>query len=469
MKRARKLLVGLTPLNDIVKMSVQIPTIHDKEDEWAYGVMMNTALLELRHQGGGPVHINLTTTGSMNLNVKKLPNVQAIFRICKNAESDLPELLDKKIAIFVGAHKKWTSELTQIVEKFCEAYNGVVFCDHTSNYHGKYKILASLITNQKLYNSPCGLIDICIHIGDISGAYLNIKPKQVWRVNPDGKIRDTFKMLRYTFEMEEIDFFKGYVKKGIGKEKNLTYYEECKKEYERLLNLIPELPFSNIWIAQKTISNLPKESVLHFGILNSLRSWNFFEMSSEILGYSNTGGFGIDGGVSTLIGAALADNKKLFFGVVGDLAFFYDMNVLGNRHVGNNIRLIVVNNGRGTEFRNYGHSATKFGDDADTYIAAAGHYGNKSQSLIKHYAEDLGFEYSCANNKEEYLKNVERFVTPEITEKPMLFEVFTDSVDESNALKIMCELEFSAKGILKNEVKKVLGEKKIQTIKKFIK
>ena len=64
---------------------------------------------------------------------------------------------------------------------------------------------------------------------------------------------------------------------------------------------------------------------------------------------SNTGGFGIDGILSTLVGASLADKEKLFFAILGDLAFFYDMNVAGNRHVGNNIRILFINNGKGTE------------------------------------------------------------------------------------------------------------------------
>lgn len=82
------------------------------------------------------------------------------------------------------------------------------------------------------------------------------------------------------------------------------------------------------------------------------------------------------------------------------------MNAIGNRHVRNNIRLLVVNNGRGQEFRNYSHNAAAFGEDADIYIAAAGHYGNKSEKVLKHYGEDLGFEYLCAKNKEEFAKNV---------------------------------------------------------------
>ena len=33
------------------------------------------------------------------------------------------------------------------------------------------------------------------------------------------------------------------------------------------------------------------------------------------------------------------------------------------------------------------------GEEADRYVAAAGHYGNKSHCLVKDYATDLGYEY----------------------------------------------------------------------------
>lgn len=38
--------------NDIAVMSVQIPTIHDAEDEWMCNVKLNTAILALGHRGG---------------------------------------------------------------------------------------------------------------------------------------------------------------------------------------------------------------------------------------------------------------------------------------------------------------------------------------------------------------------------------------------------------------------------------
>ena len=40
-----------------------------------------------------------------------------------------------------------------------------------------------------------------------------------------------------------------------------------------------------------------------------------------------------------------------------------------------------------------------FGDEADRYISAAGHFGNQSSELVKHYAKDLGFKYLSAQIK----------------------------------------------------------------------
>ena len=452
---------------DIFKMSAYIPEINDDEDKWYCETKINEAILELHHQGGGPVHINLVTTYSPIFDVKTLPDVRVIKRISYNDEK--PKIEYKKIGIYVGAHKKWSEELTNVVDDFCKRYNAVVFCDHTSNYKGKYRVLPALVASQDNYSSPLCSVDLLIHLGDISGAYLPINSNSTWRINPDGRICDTFRNLKYVFEMEEINFFKYYVEDTTLKNKENKFLQEWNNEYKEIYDNIPELPFSNPWIAKQTISKLPENSILHLGILNTLRSWNYFETPKTVLGYANTGGFGIDGNTSSLIGASLGDPNKLYFGVVGDLSFFYDMNSIGNHHVGKNLRLMVINNGKGAEFRIYNHPADKFGEKADDYMAAARHYGNKSPQLIKHYAEDLGFRYLCANNKEEYLKNIKVFIADSITDKPILFEVFTDAKDESDSHKIIRNIKVSKKGEIKKIIKNMLGEKRIKTMKKIIK
>lgn len=455
---------------DIAVMSVQIPQISSVEDEWDCNVKLNSALLALKHRGGGPVHINLVTNYTRDFSVKTLPEFRVIHRIAVG--DDFPSIKAMRVGIFVGAHAVWSEELTASVDRFCEIYNGVVLCDHTSNYRGKYGVQFNLVAGQSRHYFESRRMDLLIDMGEMSGAYMGLNPKEVWRVNPDGQVRDTWRKITHIFDMQELDFFRKYSELSASDGIDLSYYEDCKAEDAMLREKMPELPFSNDWIAQTTAPKLPEDSVLHLGILNTLRSWNFFELPKTISCYCNTGGFGIDGIVSTFVGSAFAHPEKLHFCVVGDLAFFYDLNAIANHNVGKNMRILLINNGCGTEFKNYSHFAAQFGDDANEFMAAMGHYGQKSPDLVRHYATDLGFEYLSASNKKEYLSNVDRFVFPELTDKPMLFEVFTDYQEESDALKIInhiVEDAPSATDVAKKMAKGILGEKGVKTLKRIVK
>lgn len=390
--------------------------------------LINKALIELKRHGGGPVLINIVASPK-GFDTDNLPNVKAV-RYCKR-EQEYPELPQGRVAVYVGAHVQMSDELTRAIDRFCSSHDAVVFCDHTSGYQGKYQVNFALVNAQINYNSKLVSPDLLIHIGEVSGDTYStgaIKPKKVWRVSEDGEIRDTFHKIDCVFEADELDFFKHYAKGNGGNE--VSYLNSCKAEYQECLMKLPELEFGNIYVAKKLSKYLPKNSVIHFSIFNSLRSWNFFELDSTIQSSCNVGGFGIDGAVSTLIGASLANPQKIHYLSIGDLAFFYDLNSLGNRHISNNVRILLVNNGRGIEFRKKDHPGYAFGEDADMYIAAGGHYGNMSRQLVKNYAEDLGFEYLTASSKEEFEEACQKFVDENITDRPLLLEVFVDPAND---------------------------------------
>lgn len=455
---------------DIANLSVHLPNIKDSESQWECEIKANKAILELTRRGGGPVHINLTTSYSTSFETEALPSYRIIERI--TAADAFPKLTGR-IAVFVGSHPTWSKADTELLDRFCAAHNAVVFCDHTSGYHGKYRLLFALTAGQDIFDQTDIKPDVLIHIGELCGDYDNLKigSKEVWRVSPDGEIRDTFRRLRYIFEMPEATFFSHYANAPAKSES--SYFETCAARLKSIRASIPELPFSNIWIASQLAHKIPEGSSVHFGILNSLRAWNYFELPSTVTSFSNVGGFGIDGCMSAFIGASLGSPEKLYFLVIGDLAFFYDMNVLGNRHVGSNIRILLVNNGKGTEFTQYGHNGHLLGKAADQLVAADGHFGNKSNRLVKNYAIDLGFDYISASSKEEFEANYKNFLSGGRDGKPILFEVFTDGDLESEALmKIRRVIKPSRSQSVKQSAtqlaKDVLGADGIRFVRKFM-
>ena len=107
----------------------------------------------------------------------------------------------------------------------------------------------------------------------------------------------------------------------------------------------------------------------------------------------------------------------------------------------------------------------------DRFISAGGHNGCQSPVLVKHIAEDLGFEYLTASSKTEFEHLYKRFVTPTITERPMIFEVFTKVEDENQALYNLWHIvkDTKWKQEMKETIKGVIGDSTVKTIKKLFK
>lgn len=425
-----------TIANDVALLSVELPVVKDARDEAYVEMEANKAILELRRKGGGPVHINMFTTYSRDFSIKKLPPVRVMRRFF--AWDELPEIPKGDICVYVGSHKTFTPSQVEAIERFCATYDAVVICDHTSGYYGKYRLLPTM-TQFQHNKTPFKTFALMVHIGEVSAATFagSIPTKTIWRVSEDGELRNPFKKLSSVFEMSEEFFFRHYGRDNQDRHSLIDCYREI---FAKIYEQLPELPFSNMWVASRLSRQIPEGSLLHLGVSNTRRSWNMFTLAEGVESSCNVGCCGIDGCMSSLIGASLLNPNRLSYLVLGDLTFFYDLNSLGNRHIGRNVRILLVNNGIGAEFKLKIHKCYKFGDEANKYMAAGGHFGNKSPHLVKHFAEDLGFEYITASTKEEFEVASQRFISPELGDKPMLFEIFTSHEDESEAVRIMGEI-----------------------------
>ncbi len=417
--------------NDIKEISIELPQIKTTQDKQKCLTYLNATLSTAKYQNK-PVHINCPSLLSINdINeIKTLPDDIWTTKIYNEKFDDVKsELQNKKFAIFIGSHKKFDKETQEAISSFAQNYKIPVICDHTSNYHGENKILLAQLTRIITDELKPELI---IDIGSISGDYTAnkiLKNAKLWRISQDKKFQCRNNIVtEKIFNCKESTFFSTMQAKS---NKDIDYYNQLKAQIKAFV--LPDLPFSMPLIAEHLTKNLPKNSSLHLSILNALRCANYFEIDESIDVICNVGGFGIDGALSTLIGQSFANQNKTCFGLIGDLAFFYDMNILGNKNIKNNLRILLTNNNKGTEFHLGPLKKVDNKDEVlDPVVAANAHYKNGAKA----WAQSCGFEYICATTSEEFFAQINDFCKKE-SDKPILFECFTLSSDEEIGLKLL--------------------------------
>ena len=450
--------------NDCVKKSFEMPFISDINDMYYSIRVANQAFLELSRDGYGPVQLCIPWLDFPLNDIT--PNIRCVQRYeCKEIKKEC--LSNKKILILIGEHLPFTENEKESINRFCEATNSVVYTNHLSNFNNKFSVDANLLLST-ITIDELNVIkpDIIISLGGQSGDYpfylafsKNILTGlEHWRVCQDGEIVDTYDKLTRVYQGDLIGFFSNVNSES----KDHSFYELWKRMANSKSTDL-QVPFSNVSIAQFLHRQMPKDSIIQFSILNSLRAWNLFELDHTIECYSNVGAFGIDGGMSTLIGQSIATDKLAFM-IIGDLAFFYDMNCLGIRHIKNNVRILLINNNGGIEFKLHGEDK----QEQDKFIAAANYHGN-----AKGWAESCGFVYLSAYTMDEFKEKASVFI--QASDKPILLEAFVSDVDESKAyLSIMDAnrnktVAETIKSGFRESVKGILGEVTFEKIKRTIK
>lgn len=109
-----------------------------------------------------------------------------------------------------------------------------------------------------------------------------------------------------------------------------------------------DVPWSDALVAKTLINQLSPLDSLHLANSTAVRYFEWFPVQTRV--YSNRGVAGIDGSLSTAVGAALADPSSMHYCLIGDQSFFYDSNALHRRSFPNNLIICVLNNSVGGIF-----------------------------------------------------------------------------------------------------------------------
>lgn len=450
--------------SDTAKVSVDIPIIKDANDEHLVTRRINEALDALTRNGGGPAHLNLRINEYWVKGDDTLEPARKITRYIPS-DTEWPTIGPRRVLLVIGAHHPFLESEILSIENFARKHNVAIYVNHISNYNGDKSVHGNIVLQTGGFKHLCP--DLLITIGGLLGDYpldgsLRNARVEHWRVCEDGNYLDAYNSLTKVFECPEHYFF-SRMAEAVPVEPGRGYFEDWQNELGKI-SIPDDLPLSHALIAKKLSPLVPAKSNLHFAILNSLRNWEVFSIDRSITCYSNVAGFGIDGCLSTFLGQSLA-SKQLCFLIIGDLSFFYDMNSIGNRHIKNNVRIVLVNNKGGCEFRMYSHMANQFGDASNRYIGAAGHFGESAEGWVK----NNNFTYLAARTKEGLDQALNILVRA--SDKPVLLEVCTTMKDDSDALlaiveankhspqseKIVQAIKNSIPPDIKQRIKKAMG------------
>ena len=452
----------------VIKKSVELPMVQSDDDYWLCNRLANEALLELTHRGYGPVHINVPILGPTQIfDCEQLPKQRKMSFIQKPVWKDIVQLLlNKKIMVVVGQNLSFSEIDIANMNIFFKGFNCMYAVENLSNLRCDGIINTYPITEMHMQGALKHLApDLVISIGNNLSAYL-LKPMlrscyktmENWLISEQGVVRDTYKCLTNIFEMKPSEFFES-IASYCPDYADHSYYELWKAERDKIQ--LPQLDFSNFYVAKRLSETMPPKSLLHTAILNSTRTIQFFELAEGITNYSNVGALGIDGCLSTFIGQAAAAKEKLCYLLIGDLSFFYDMNAAGLRNIGSNVRIILMNNGGGSEFQLLLRNQVS---GIDTYICA------EHDKVATGWIASLKYDYYSATTTEEVDLALEQMAKP--SNSPIFLEIFADMVIEANKTNDMYDKyrdESSSKAwMIKKHMGSLLPQKQKEKVRKIL-
>lgn len=242
----------------------------------------------------------------------------------------------------------------------------------------------------------------------------NHPPKTHWHVDPN-RAHDTFFCLSKHVKATANDFFKAVTQASPVASDYKRYWRKVKQHCEARRDLyLEQIPFSDFTVFKQLLQSIPEGYQVHLANSTAVRYTQFLPMHPSWLVYCNRGTAGIDGSVSTAVGAAIHATTPTVL-ITGDLSFFYDSNALWNHYIRADFRIILINNNGGGIFKLLpGVEKTK---------AYTTFFETQHQLTGEHLARMYTFEYRKATSTTELQQGLQEFYEP--SSRPKILEVAT--------------------------------------------
>ena len=385
-----------------VSNAVSLPEPHDNEERWYCNRLINEALI-VRH---APVHINVPISEPLfDFTVATLPQERMI------------ELIPADTSPHVLSH---------VCRMFMQSKRPMLIAGQPMNPNLDEAVV--LVGEDERY-----VPDFVLYIGGsiVSKRMKHFlrKAKETWIVNETGEVNDTFMNLthvvqgngavvadqiRFLLEQHPHPFVQMWEELLVKVRRQAEEYHPCYSQMAAVKCFEEKL--SAIHHSLSSISQV------HYANSSAIRLANIFANHHV---WCNRGVNGIEGSLSTAAGFSVVSDEKVFC-VIGDLSFFYDQNALWNQNLKGNLRILLLNNGKGGIFNML--KGLEQSPVRDKFVAAEHHASAEGICLQNDVV------YLKVMNIEEIQQGINTLLYME-SQRPVLLEVFTDASEDERVYK----------------------------------
>ena len=427
---------------NFVRRSVTLPQEPtDEADFWYLQRIVSETLDMAIGPVKGPVHLNVPLREPLyrqefsEEQVLKLPSSLKIHSLLNK------EVLDKLADEWNKCNRKMIicgglapyNKVQDILFKFIDDPSLIILTESTSNLDldGSIacidRVLAAISKKEEKDFAP----DLLITLGGpvvskkIKAFIRRHKPIHHWHLDPDELHIDTYQCLTYHIPLEPEAFLNQLNENTaplISTYRNMWLEKDHIAEVAHQDYLV-DLQWSDMKVFENVLQYLPTGSDLQMGNSTPVRYIQLYKAFKKLNYFGNRGTSGIDGCVSTAVGAAIASGKLTTL-IVGDMAFFYDTNGLWHHHVPDNLRIILINNGGGGIFRII--------EGPSSVPELEEYFETRHQLNAKNIAATFGLDYSSCSSFNE-LEELLPLLYVE-TAKASILEIFTPYEENAEVL-----------------------------------
>lgn len=256
---------------------------------------------------------------------------------------------------------------------------------------------------------------------------------QHWHISPTvDRVTDPFRSLTSLVPMDPLAFlqklfadidYQRFRQGDDDSDESFDYRERWQQADRQATRIVQQSlaqsAFTDWTATQAVLDALPTDSVLHLANSMPVRYANLCGLPEDrrVAVYANRGVSGIDGCLSTAVGAALKTDQLVTV-LIGDVAFFYDRNALWHAQLPKNLRIVLLNNHAGHIFRII---------DGPNRQPELNEFFETEQPLTaQRTAEDAQIDYRFADDEASLATALTGFF--EDSERAVLLEIKTDKL-----------------------------------------